>query len=204
MFQLGQCGPGMGQIRVGHRRVFALDIHAANGARGDSVHNFHHGETRRGIQFGIPQFFERRTNLIIIDRLVVGHDHGNQPGIRSPLNVVLPPQRMQAGARATGLAAGQRQRNQAPGVIGTVGVLGNAHAPENHCPLGVGIEPSHLANGLGLNAAQAAHRFGGHVDGMNFQGLEALGMLGDISRIIKFFTDDHIQHGIKEGHVGAR
>ena len=39
---------------------------------------------------------------------------------------------------------------------------------------------------------------------MRFQGFKAFGMLGDVGRVKQLFADDHIQHGVKQGHVGTR
>ncbi len=85
-----------------------------------------------------------------------------------------------------------------------MGVLGDTHAPEDHRPLGGGIEPRHLANGIGLDPTQAAHRFGRHVYGVGLQRFEPFGMFSDVSRIVEFFGDDHIEHGVKQRHVGPR
>ena len=64
--------------------------------------------------------------------LVVGIDHRDQAGVGGALDVVLPAQRMQAGAGPADLAGDQRQRDQAARVVGAVDVLRDAHAPEDH------------------------------------------------------------------------
>src|SRR3546814_14519347 len=68
------------------------------------------------------------------------------PGFGGALHVVLAPQRMQPGAGAADLAAHQRQRDQAARVVGAVSVLRHPHAPEDDRPLGVGVQPRHIAD----------------------------------------------------------
>ena len=60
---------------------------------------------------------------------------------------------MQTGARLANMAAGQRQRNEAAHVVGAVGVLRYAHAPEDHGAFRVRIQPGDLADFVGRDAA---------------------------------------------------
>ena len=78
------------------------------------------------------------------------------------LHVVLPPQRVQAGTGPASVAASQRQGNQAAGVVGTVHMLGNAHAPEDNRVFGLRVGTGHFPNRVGIDAAYGAHHFRGH------------------------------------------
>ncbi len=51
---------------------------------------------------------------------------------------------MQPGTRAADVAGEQHQIDQAASVVGTVGVLGDAHAPKNQRRLGTAKDPSDI------------------------------------------------------------
>ena len=78
---------------------------------------------------------------------------------------------MQARPRPADLPRHERQRDQAAGIVGAVRMLADAHAPEDDRPLGAGIEPCHVANGGGRNAADGFHLL--RREGRHF-GLEAI------------------------------
>ena len=198
VFQGSERGPGVGQVRVGHRWVFAKDVHALDGARLDGVHNLHHGQPRLRVQFGAPEFFESGSQLGIPDRLVIRQYHWDQAGIGGALHIVLPPQRVQAGSGPAGVAACERQGNQASGVVGAVHVLGDAHAPENHRFISLGVGSGHFTNGVGLNAADRAHHLRGHAFNARCQCLEAFGVGVNVGLVKESFADNHIEHGVEE------
>ena len=87
----------------------------------------------------LPQRLEFRPDLRVFDRLVIRKDHRDQPGIRRALHIVLAAQRMEPGARAADLPGDQRQGDQAARVVGAVGVLRDAHAPEDDRRLGARV-----------------------------------------------------------------
>ena len=97
------------QIRIRHRRVFAHDIHAVQFAGMYRVHNLDDGESWFGVEFCVPQCFEATAHRIIADRLIIRKHHRDEPDIRCALNVVLPAQRMQAGAGTPDLSSEQRE-----------------------------------------------------------------------------------------------
>ena len=65
----------------------------------------------------------------ILDRFVVGKEHGDEAGVGGALHVVLAAQGVQASAGSSDLAGDQRQRNQAARIVGTVGVLARCPCP---------------------------------------------------------------------------
>ena len=79
-----------------------------------------------------PQLLELLARVGVVDALVVGIHHRDQPRVGRALHVVLAAQRMQARAGPADLAGHQRQRDQAARVVGAVDVLRDAHAPEDH------------------------------------------------------------------------
>jgi hypothetical protein len=102
-------------------------------ALGDGADDLDDRETRLGADLGPgPDVAEEVAHGCILDGLVVGHHHRDQARVRSALDVVLAAQRVKAGAGPPDLAAEQRERDQAAGVVGAVDVLGDTHAPEDH------------------------------------------------------------------------
>ncbi len=93
----------------------------------------------------------------VLHRLVVGEEHRDEPGVGGALHVVLAAQRMQAGAGAADLAGDQRQRDQAARIVGAVGVLRDAHAPEDDGAFRARIGARHVAQRLGVDAADRRH-----------------------------------------------
>ena len=149
------------QIRVGHGRVLAHDVHAPNLARVDGVHDLDHSKARIRVEVPhAPQFLELFPHLRIVHALVVRIDHRDKPRVGRALHVVLAAQRMQSGAGPADLARHQRQRNQAAGVVGAVHVLGYAHSPQDHRSLRGREETRHFLDGLSGDAADGRHRLG--------------------------------------------
>ena len=112
---------------------------------------------RFGIELDAPGRLVLGADLGVLDRLVVGEEHRDQAGVGGALHVVLAAQRMQAGARPADLAADQRQRDQAARVVGAVGVLRHAHAPEDDRALGAREGARHVAQHVRLDAADRRH-----------------------------------------------
>ena len=123
------------------------------------VHDLDDGQAGLGIERRAPQRLEALPDFRRADPLIVRIEHRNQSGIGGALHVVLAAQRVQSGAGLADLPGGQRQRDQAPRVVGAVNVLGDAHAPHDHRALRRRIQPGHLADGLGVDAADRRHRF---------------------------------------------
>jgi hypothetical protein len=96
----------------------------------------------------------------VLHRLVVGEEHRDEAGVGGALHVVLAAQRMQARAGAADLAADQRERDQAARIVGAVGVLRDAHAPEDDGAFGAREGARDLAQVVGLDAADRRHLLG--------------------------------------------
>ena len=73
------------------------------------LEHLHDGESVFGRERSTPGPLEFLANLRGLDALVVGIDRRNQPRVTRPLDVVLPPQRMQA---RTGLADVSGQQSE--------------------------------------------------------------------------------------------
>ena len=98
MLEPAQRRAGVVDIGVRHRRVLAHDVHAADLARMDGIHDLDHGQPALGIELGVPEGLEGFAHVRARDRLVVGVKHRDQPGIGCSLDVVLPAQGVQARA----------------------------------------------------------------------------------------------------------
>ncbi len=131
MLEMRQRLARMIEIGIGHRRILALDVHALDLVVMDRVHDLDHGLALLRVELDAPGLLVLAADLRILHRLVVGEEHRDQAGVGRALHVVLAAQRMQPGAGPADLAGDQRQRDQAARIVGAVGVLRDAHAPED-------------------------------------------------------------------------
>src|SRR5215470_9993663 len=103
---------------------------------------------------------------------------------------------MKAGAGTTNLAADERERDETARVVGAVGVLRYAHAPEDDGTFGTRKAAGDLTQRIGGNAANRLHLLR----------REVLHVLGELIKtfdvglyvllVVKFFADDDIEHGV--------
>ena len=110
---------------------------------------------------------------------------------------------MQAGAGAADLAADQRQRDQTARIVGAVGVLRDAHAPEDDGAFGARVGARHFAQRVGGNAADRRHLLRREVLDVLGEGLEALDVGLHVLLVVELLADDDVEHGVEHGHVGA-
>jgi hypothetical protein len=90
-------------VRVGHGRVLAHHVHAAEVAALGRAHDLHHRQARLGVELGAPEPFEVPARFVIAGRAVVREHHRDQPGVGGALDVVLAAERVQPGAGAADL-----------------------------------------------------------------------------------------------------
>ena len=110
---------------------------------------------------------------------------------------------MQPGAGAADLAGDQRQRDQAARIVGAVGVLRHAHAPEDDGAFGARIGARDLAQRVGGNAADRRHFLRREILDVFLPGVETFDIGLDILLVVKLLGDDDIEHGVEHRHVGA-
>ena len=77
MIELGERLARVLQIRVRHRGIFALDIHAVDLTGMDRVHDLDHGEAAHRIEFLMPEPLERLAQIGASDRLIIRQEHWN-------------------------------------------------------------------------------------------------------------------------------
>ena len=84
-----------------------------------------------------------------------------------------------------------------------MGVLGNAHAPEDDRRIGLGIFAGNGADDAGIDAAHLLHRLRRERRDMRLEPLEPFGMRLDVLHVVEPLGDDHIHHRIKQSDVAA-
>ena len=192
------------EIGVRHRRVLALDIHAPDLAGIRGMDDLDHGQPGLLGERRLPKLLEFGVDRRALHVGIVRVEHRDQAGIGGALHVVLAAQRMKPGAGPADLAAYQRQRNEAARIVGAVHVLGNAHAPEDHGPLGAAEGAGDLADGLWRDAGDRGHRLGAVGGEMLLQPLEILGIGLEVLHVVEALFDDHMHDAVEQGHVARR
>ena len=77
-FQFRQTSTCVIGIRIRHGRVFAHHIHALDFAIVGGVHDFNYRQARFGVELRIPQFFEARKRIRIVNAFVIREHHRDQ------------------------------------------------------------------------------------------------------------------------------
>ncbi len=203
MLEMRQRLAGVVEVRVRHRRVLALDVHALDLVGVDRVHDLDDGFATLRRQLHAPRLFVLGADVRILDRLVVGEEHRDQTRVGRALHVVLAAQRMQTRTRTADLAGDERERNETARVVGAVRVLRHAHAPEDDRAFGAGIGARHFTKCVGVDAADRRHFLGRELLDVFLPGVEALDVGLDVLLVVELFLDDHVQHGVEHRNVRA-
>ena len=159
---------------------------------------------RFGSRAGAPGLLEPQPDLLDVHALVARVEHGDQPGVRGALHVVLPAQRVQPGARAPDVAGDRAQRDQAPGVVGARGVLGDPHPPVDDRGTGLAPGPGDLADGVGVHAGDLRGAFRRVVGDGAGQLVVVRRAVRDELPVDQPEPDDLVHHRVVERHVRAR
>ena len=123
--------PRVLHVRIRHRGIFSHDVHAANLASLGRVDDLDDGQSGFRVELHLPQGLKPLPGRLRSHGLVIGVDHRNESRVGRALDVVLSAQRMQPGAGLPDLPGRERQGDQTAGVVGSVNVLGNSHAPQD-------------------------------------------------------------------------
>ena len=110
---------------------------------------------------------------------------------------------MQAGAGPADLAGDQRQRDQAARIVGAVGVLRHAHAPEDDGAFGAREGARDLAQHVGLDAADRRHLLGRELLDVLGELVEVLDIGLDVLLVVELLVDDDVEHAVEHRDVGA-
>jgi hypothetical protein len=150
----------------------------------------------------LPGLLEAGFGLRIVDTSGSRVHHRDQAGVRRALHVVLAAQRMQAGAGTADLARHQRQRDQAARIVGAVHVLRHAHAPQDHRALRGRVQARHVAQRLGVDAADRRHQLRAVAARLARSSSKPMVRL-DEALVDQAFGDDHVHHRVQHGDVGV-
>ena len=191
------------EVGVGHRGVLAHDVHALDLVGMHGVHDLDHGLAALGIELHAPGRLVLGADLGVLHRLVVREEHRDQAGIGGALHVVLPAQRMQPRAGTSDLAADQRQRDETARVVGAVGVLRHAHAPEDDGALGPRKRARDSAQHVRLDAADRRHLLGRERLHALGELVEILGVGLDVLLVVELLADDDVEDAVEHRDVGA-
>ncbi len=110
---------------------------------------------------------------------------------------------MQPRARPADLAGDQRQRDQAARIVGAMGVLRDAHAPEDDRAFGAGEGARHVAQHIGLDAADRRHLLRREFLDVLGELLEVFDVGLDVLLVVELLFDDDVEHAVEHRHVGA-
>src|SRR5690349_2666315 len=202
--ELGQGLAHLVDVRVGQERVLAQHVHAADAARQGGSDDLGDGQALLRVEVGgAPGLLEPAPDAGVVGLGVVRVEHRDQAHIGGALHVVLPAQRVQARARLADVPGDRAQRDQATGVVGAGGVLGDPHAPVDDARLGLAPYPGNPPDQVGGHAGDllgALRRVVGH------GALERLVVRGsrlDEGVVGQAQPDDLVHDGVVEGDVGA-
>jgi hypothetical protein len=101
------------------------------------------------------------------------------------------------------LAGDGGQRNQATHVVGAMGVLAHAHAPQNHGGLCRGVGTGHFADDGCGNAADRSHRLRAERGHTGADGGQVVHVLGHIGLVHQAFFKHGVQQCVQQHHVGV-
>jgi len=82
-------------------------------------------------------------------------------------------------------------------------MLADAHAPQNHRPLGLGKGARHFAQGLGGNAADGSHRLGAAGFDLLAQGGVVVNPAANELLVCQSLFDDDVNQRIEHGDIGV-
>ena len=150
-----------------------------------------------------PRGVEAGPDVGVEDVGEAGEAVGDGAHVAAALHVVLAPQRVEAGAVATHVAAQQRQVDERQHVVDGVVVLGDAERPAQLGPVRPGVGVGQLPDLLGGDAGLRL----GPVQGPLLHGggelLEAGGGPLDEAAVLQPGGEDLPGHGVGQGDVGA-
>ena len=161
------------------------------------------GQPALRIQGGAPGLLEPQPGLLRVDALVVGVEHRDQPGVRRALHVVLPAQRVQPGARPSHVAGDRAQRDEAAGVVGAGGVLGDPHPPVDDRGARLAPGAGDLADGVRVHAGDLRGPLGRVVGDRAGQLVVVRRAVRDELPVDQPEPDDLVHHRVVERDVGA-
>src|SRR6185437_13073464 len=126
-----------------------------------------------------------------------------QAHVRGALHVVLPAQRVQPGARPAHVPGDRAHRDEAAGVVGAGGVLGDPHAPEDDTGPRLAPGPGHPPDDVGGHAGDLLGPLRRVVSDVAGQRVVVAGAAGDEAGVDQPQPDHLVHDAVVERDVGA-
>ena len=199
--EVGERLPDLVHVGVGEEGILAHHVHALDVAGERGPHDLDHRQARVRVELHAPRGLEPGPHLGVRDALVIGICDRNQPGVRGPLHVVLPAQRVETRARLPDVPRHHHKCDEAAGVVGAVVALRDAHAPEHHRRLRLAEQAGHAADIVRRYAADLSGRLRIVLLHQGPQGVEVLRARLDELVVYQVFLDQDVHHAVVEGHV---
>ena len=131
--------PGLRLVGLGLERVLSEHVERAELAPLHRLEHLRHVPAALGGDCNSPAPLELLPKLGELHVLESGQPVGQRPHVAPTLHVILPAERVQAGAVAAHVPGQQGQIDQGEHVIDGVVVLGDAQCPADHRPAGPGV-----------------------------------------------------------------
>ncbi len=159
-FHRRQAGRHMSRIRVRLEDILALNEDALERAVRSRIQHVGDAQARFGIQGDAPVPREQRSRGLVRHVSIAGKLVRKTAHVARALNVVLPTQRIDAGALLPDIAGRHGQIGYGHNRGGALAVLSHSKAIVDRCIAAGGIEPGGGAQIGGGNASQILDRFG--------------------------------------------
>ncbi len=194
--------PSLSLVRFRLERVLAQDVERAEFASLHRLEHFRHVPAAFRGNGASPEAIELRAELVDLDVLEAREAVRKRPHVAAALDVVLPPQRIEARAIAAHVSGQQGEIDQREHVIDGIVVLGDPQGPADHRLAGRGERVRHVADCVRGDACFSL----GISERIRFQGLlkrlkARRGVLDELP-ILESRGDDLPAHRIGQRDVG--
>ncbi|MCY1408054.1 hypothetical protein D9M71_233710 [compost metagenome] len=191
-------------VGVGEHRLLAHDHQRLEVAGQRRRGHAQRSQPRRLRHRHAPGLGELGLHLAAVGRLIAGIDVGQTAHVAGALHVVLPAQRVDAGAGTADLAAHQGQVGDRHHVVGAALELGDAHAVGDEGGLGVTDrirQPLQLGH---RHAGLRAGQFRGQAGDMLAQDIDVLAARVEERPVFPAVGEDDLQQTVEQGDVAAQ
>ena len=190
-------------VRVGDDGVLAVNIESFDLSFDGGREHVRRVCAHFAVQGHAPGFFKFFAHGIIGHVLIAGEFVGHGTHVAGTLDVVLPPQRVDAAAAAAQLTNHHGHVGHGHNALGAGGMLRDAQAVDDGRFGGPGVQPRGPAQILRIDVADLRHALGRITEHDLFELFKALGAFGDKFLVDEPFGEKHVHHAIGKGHVRA-
>ena len=193
---------GKGGLGFGDHRVFPHHVEGPDFPGGHTVEHFRCRKPRDVGELSAPDGFHVDPGRLVFHQHVAGEEVGQRAHVAGALDIVLAAQGSDPGAGLADVSGEQGQVGQGVDIVRAVGVLGQAHAPDEDGPLAA----DGLGRGVQILTADAGHFTGLvhiNVGQALFQGFVSQGLAFTEFLIGHALVDDDLAQGIDPVNVRA-